>query len=79
MNQNIGIRTGKILIRILLATLMVLLAQPAAPALAGRQDARVGGTLPTDLLRSDGALDLTTGFRGILDLRGWKVTLDAQR
>jgi hypothetical protein len=79
MNKNLRFRTGKILIRVLLATLLVLLAQPAAPALAGRQDARVGGALASDLLRSDGALDLTTGFRGVLDLRGWKVTLDAQR
>jgi hypothetical protein len=79
MNKKLSIRTGKILIRILLATLLVILAQPAAPALAGRQDARVGGALPADLLRPDGALDLTTGFRGALDLRSWKVTLDAQR
>lgn len=79
MNINIRFRTGKILTRILLAILLVILAQPAAPALAGRQNVLVGGALPADLLRSDSALDLTTGFRAALDLRGWKMTLDAHR
>jgi N-acetylneuraminic acid mutarotase len=34
---------------------------------------------PQGLLNADGTLDLTTGFQGTLDLRGWEVTLDGER
>ena len=69
----------KILVGILLTALLVLTALPAAPALAKREVATVSGTLPASLLIDGGALNLATGFSGVLDLRGWQVTLDAQR
>jgi N-acetylneuraminic acid mutarotase len=34
---------------------------------------------PEGLLSADGTLDLSTGFEGTLDLRGWEVTLDGER
>jgi N-acetylneuraminic acid mutarotase len=34
---------------------------------------------PEGLLNADGTLDLSTGFQGTLDLRGWEVTLDGER
>jgi N-acetylneuraminic acid mutarotase len=50
-------------------------AAPAQPTQAGPD----GGVSPEGLLHPDGTMDLSTGFQGTLDLRGWEVTLDSQR
>ena len=69
----------KVLVGFLLPALLLLTALPAAPALAKREVVPARGTLPASLLTDGGALNLATGFSGALDLRGWQVTLDAQR
>ena len=69
----------KVLIGMLLASLLVFTVMPSSQALAQRETAPVKGALPAGLLGPGGALNLTTGFRGALDLRGWQVTMDAQR
>ena len=38
-----------------------------------------GDVSPYGLLNPDGTLDMSTGFQGTLDLRGWQVTLDGER
>jgi hypothetical protein len=64
----------KLQFRLLAVLSLLLTSLPASPALAGR-----GADPPAGLLKADGALSLPTGFSGALDLRGWDVTLDAQR
>jgi hypothetical protein len=69
----------KSLIGILLVILLVWTVLPASPALAKRETTPASGRLPSGLLTADGALNLTTGFNGVLDLSGWEVSLDTQR
>jgi hypothetical protein len=38
-----------------------------------------GAVSPEGLLNPDGTLNLSTGFQGALDLRGWEVILDGER
>jgi len=75
---------GKFILR--LAALVALLAGLAGPAssilgTAPPAAAALGGAAvsPQGLMNPDGTLDLSTGFQGTLDLRGWEVTLDAER
>ena len=75
MQTRFNIPICKTLMGILLIALLVLTAIPAAPV----QAAPAGGSLPARPLKADGTLDLAAGFNGALDLRGWDVTLDAQR
>jgi len=41
--------------------------------------ALAGAVSPQGLLNPDGTLDMSTGFQGTLDLRGWEVILDGER
>ena len=59
----------------LLIGLLMLLAAPTQPAQAAPADP----VSPQELLNPDGTLDLSTGFQGSLDLRGWNVILDQER
>jgi N-acetylneuraminic acid mutarotase len=53
---------------------------PAAPPDSDlTQSAPAGAVSPAGLLNPDGTLDMSTGFEGTLDLRGWDVFLDPQR
>jgi hypothetical protein len=67
------------LIGIMLTTLLALTATPAAPVQAEREAVSANTTFPTGLLSPNGAINLATGYRGALNLRGWRVRLDAQR
>jgi hypothetical protein len=67
----------------------ILLTMSGAPAQANSpaappnrdltQSALAGGVSPEGLLNPDGTLDMSTGFQGTLDLRGWEVILDGER
>ena len=50
-------------------------AQPIQAELADPS----GTVSPEGLLNSDGTLDLSTGFEGVLDVSGWQVALDDER
>lgn len=54
--------------------------QPVFPALAAQPaNTTAAAALPASLLHPDGSLNLSDGFSGSLDLRGWQVKLDVQR
>jgi hypothetical protein len=67
----------------------ILLTMSGAPAQANSPAALPDSDLtlstpaaavsPEGLLNPDGTLDLSTGFQGTLDLRGWEVILDGER
>ena len=67
----------------------ILLAVSGAPAQANSSaappdrdltlSAPAGVVAPERLLNPDGTLDMSTGFQGTLDLRGWEVILDGAR
>jgi hypothetical protein len=60
---------------------LLFVAAGTAPAGPTRAEEAVpgSGVSPEGLLNADGTLDLSTGFEGTLDLRGWEVTLDGER
>jgi len=66
---------GKTLIMVLLTSLVMWTTLPASPALAKGRTIPANSGIPAGLLTSDGRLNLTTGFSGTLDLRGWEVKL----
>ena len=67
-------------LRLLLIATLLVVALGTAPAPARPVQAAPGGPVsPEGLLNPDGTLDLSTGFQGALDLRGWQVTLDGER
>jgi N-acetylneuraminic acid mutarotase len=65
-------------LHLLFVAVMLLAGLGAAPAQL-TQAGPDGGGAPEGLLNPDGTLDLSTGFQGTLDLRGWEVTMDSQR
>jgi hypothetical protein len=65
-------------LHLLFVAVMLLAGLGAAPAQL-TQAGPDGGVSPEGLLNPDGTLDLSTGFQGTLDLRGWEVTMDSQR
>ena len=67
-------------LRLLLITALLAVALGTAPPPARSVQAAPGGPVsPEGLLNPDDTLDLSTGFQGALDLRGWQVTLDGER
>jgi hypothetical protein len=80
-------RSSLPLIAMLIAILLTMSGAPAqANSLAAPPDsdltllsAPAGAVSPEGLLNPDGTLDMSTGFRGMLDLRGWEVILDGER
>jgi len=60
---------------LLTVVLVTALPQPTQAELAVPS----GDVSPYGLLNPDGTLDMSTGFQGTLDLRGWQVTLDGER
>jgi N-acetylneuraminic acid mutarotase len=80
------IRFSSLLITMLVAILLTELRAPVqanSPAAPPGSDltlgAPAGAVSPDRLLDPDGTLDMSTGFEGTLDLRGWDVFLDPQR
>ena len=74
------------LIAMLIAILFTMSGVPAqanGPAAPPDSDltlsAPAGAVSPEGLLNPDGTLDMSTGFQGALNLRGWKVILDGER
>jgi len=67
-------------LRLLLVAALLAVAVGTAPPPARSVQAAPGGPVsPEGLLNPDGTLDLSTGFQGTVDLRGWQVTLDGER
>ncbi len=67
-------------LRLLFIAALLAVALGTAPPPARSVQAAPGSTVsPEGLLNPDGTLDLSTGFQGTLDLRGWQVTLDGER
>jgi hypothetical protein len=62
-----------------IAALLAVAVGTAPPPARSVQAAPGGPVSPEGLLNADGTLDLSTGFQGTLDLRGWQVTLDGKR
>jgi hypothetical protein len=75
------------LIAMLIAILLTMSGAPAqanSPAAPPDSDLPLpstpaGAVSPEGLLNPDGTLDISTGFQGMLDLRGWEVILDGER
>ena len=78
MQRQTNAPIRKSLIGILLVILLMWTVMPTSPALAKRETNPASGRLPSGLLTADGALNLTTGFNGVLDLSGWEVSLDTR-
>ena len=67
-------------LRLLFIAALLAVAVGTAPPPARSVQAAPGTTVsPEELLNPDGTLDLSTGFQGTVDLRGWQVTLDGER
>ena len=79
MNTDPARRAQRIITRTslcaLLAGMVVLFVLPGTAAGRGRHVASPNAPLET-ILRPDGSLDLSTGFSGSLDMKGWKMTTD---
>jgi hypothetical protein len=77
-------RHRKLSVAVLVLALLLILLSASAQAAPPISDLDgpspvVGTVSPAGLLNPDGTLDLSTGFQGTLDLRGWAVTLDGER
>ena len=79
-------RSSLPLIAMLIAILLTMSGAPAqanGPAAPPDSDltqsAPARAVSPEGLLNPDGTLNMSTGFQGMLDLRGWKVILDGER
>ena len=67
-------------LRLLFIAALLVVALGRAPAPPRSVQAAPGGPVsPEGLLNPDGTLDLSSGFQGTVDLRGWQVTLDGER
>ena len=79
-------RSSLSLIAVFIAILLTMSGAPAqanSPAAPPNRDltpsALAGAVSPEGLLNPDGTLDMSAGFQGTLDLRGWEVILDGER
>jgi hypothetical protein len=79
------IRFSSLLITMLVAILLTELRAPVqanSPAAPPGSDltlgAPAGAVSPDRLLDPDGTLDMSTGFEGTLDLRGWELSIFAR-
>jgi hypothetical protein len=71
---------AKTLQHLLIAVLLIVVLGTALPQPTQAEPAVASGDVsPGGLLNPDGTLNMSTGFQGTLDLRGWQVTLDGKR
>jgi len=78
MNNRTVRFTHRSMVVFLVAVLLAGLTLGAAPA-PRLQSAQAASALPDGLLKADGTLNTSSGVSAALDLRGWRVRLDARR